>query len=43
MIAKECSTEGGDEKYTKIFVGKLQRKDHFRDPGVCGRIILKEI
>ena len=36
----ECSTYGGEKR---VLVGNLRERDHLRDPGVEGRIILKWI
>jgi len=37
-----CSTYGG-EAYTGVWWGNLRKRDHLRDPGVDGRIILRRI
>jgi hypothetical protein len=37
-----CGTYGGDI-YTWFWLGNLRKRDHFEDPGVYGRIILKWI
>jgi hypothetical protein len=37
-----CSAQEG-EAYTGVWWGNLREKDHFRDPGVDGRIILRWI
>jgi len=41
-MGKECSTHGG-EMYTGFLWGNLGERDHFGDPGVDGRIILRWI
>jgi hypothetical protein len=33
----------GDMKCIQGFDGETEQKDHLEDPGVCGRIIEKEI
>jgi hypothetical protein len=34
---------GGDESYTGFWWGNLKERDHLGDPGIDGRIILKQI
>jgi hypothetical protein len=36
-----CNTYGGNRGAYRILVGDLREGDHFGDPGVDGRIILK--
>jgi hypothetical protein len=36
-----CSTDGRDEKYIQILVGKLKGRDHLEHLGADGRIILQ--
>jgi hypothetical protein len=39
-----CSASGGGKRRVQGFVGKnLREKDHWVDPGVGGRIILRRI
>ena len=38
-----CGTYGGGEAYTCYWWGNLRERDHFGDPGVDGRIILRWI
>ena len=39
-----CSAYGGrGEAYTGFWWGNLKERDHWRDPGVDGRIILRRI
>jgi hypothetical protein len=39
-----CNVYGGGERRVQGFVGgNLRRRDHWRDPGVDGRIILRWI
>jgi hypothetical protein len=37
----ECGTCGGDERCMKGLMGNLREREHLKDPGVDGRIILK--
>jgi hypothetical protein len=37
------STYGGGEGVYKVLVGNLRERDHWGDPGVDGRIILRRI
>jgi hypothetical protein len=38
-----CSSDEGGEAYTGFWWGNLRERDHWIDPGVDGRIILKWI
>jgi hypothetical protein len=38
-----CSTYGGQESDTGFWWGKLRDKDHLKDPGLDGKIILRRI
>ena len=38
-----CSAFGGEERLYRVVVGKLKERDHYGDPGVDGRIILRWI
>ena len=38
-----CSTYGGGKVYTGFWWGNLKERDHFEDPGVNERIILRWI
>jgi hypothetical protein len=38
-----CSTYGGEDWCIQILVGKSEKRDHLKDPGVDGRTILKWI
>jgi hypothetical protein len=38
-----CSADGGGERRVQVLVWKLKERDHWRDPGVDGRIILRWI
>jgi hypothetical protein len=38
-----CSTYGGEKRCIQASVGKAEGKNHLKDPGVEGRIILRWI
>jgi len=38
-----CSMHGGGEVHTEFWRERLRERDHFEDPGIDGRIILKWI
>jgi hypothetical protein len=38
---KACSTYGGQERHIHGFGGNPEERDHLKDPGVDGRIILQ--
>jgi hypothetical protein len=43
-MGEKCSAYGGGEGRKlvyRVLVGNLRERDHWRDPGVDGRIILK--
>jgi hypothetical protein len=42
-MGEVCSTNEGDEVYTRFWWGKVRERDHLEDPGVDGRIILRWI
>jgi len=44
-IGRACSTYGGrrGEVHTRFCWGNLRERDHFEDPGIDGRIILRWI
>jgi Fe-S-cluster containining protein len=42
-IGRACSTYGARRGACRVLEGKPERKSHFEDPGVDGRIILKYI
>ena len=42
-VGWECGTCGGDERCMKGLMGNLREREHLKDPGVDGRIILKWI
>ena len=42
-IGGECSTYGRGEAYTGFWWGNLRERDHLKDPGVDGKIIIRWI
>jgi hypothetical protein len=42
-IGGACSSDGGGEACTGFWCGNLRERDHWGDPGVDGRIILRWI
>jgi hypothetical protein len=41
-MGRTCSTYGGEESYMQGLTGETAKEgDHFEEPGVDGRIILK--
>jgi len=38
-----CSAYGGEMRHIWVLVGKPERKNHLKDPGVDGRIMLRWI
>jgi len=38
-----CSTYGEQERRIEVLVGNLRERDHWGDPGIDGRIILRWI
>jgi hypothetical protein len=43
-MGRACSISGGEERMlTRFYWRNLRERDHLKDPGVDGRIILKRI
>jgi hypothetical protein len=42
-MGRFCGTNGGEEKYTGFWWGKVRERDHLEDADVDGRVIIKWI
>ena len=42
-MGRACNTYGGEDGCIQGFNGEIREGDHFEDPGIDGRIILKRI
>ena len=40
-VGRACSTQGEGEVYTEFWQGNRKDREHFKDRGVDGKIILK--